>query len=189
MKHFRFTVFVLLIAVLLFSLTMPVLAQEDVTPVPTADEGGIPVEVPDGTDVVVVQPPAQDVTSPLLSLAAVIFVTVAGGGTVVLIVSRLLESREARDQSEKLFQSTSPETQAFIRELVSAGHKTEEFFVRLLDFMDAISDGKPNSEEVARISAQQARQVLKEYVRTGEARSPEPGDSAQTSLGQKPPQG
>lgn len=130
---------VLFVCLLMLALVaIPAFAQGDappeVTPISTPVDGDVvaPIVVEDG------------VTVPVLHLIAILFVTVAGGGSIVVIVGRILESKEARDHSERLYQSASPTTQQMIREGYEFGRRAQDMMDRVLDYLEAITDGLPN---------------------------------------------
>ncbi|MBZ0281038.1 MAG: hypothetical protein K8L97_09870 [Anaerolineae bacterium] len=115
-----------LILVLLFVCVGMVAAQE-ATPEPTPPT---PVELP----------PDSVVTSGG-QLLLLLGLAVLSGGGLLAVLYRFLESKQVLDTSEKLYQSTPPETQQFINDLVAGLHETTN---RLLTYLDKITDGKPN---------------------------------------------
>jgi len=115
-----------LILVLLF-VCVGVVAAQEATPEPTAPP---PVELP----------PDSVVTSGG-QLLLLLGLAVLSGGGLLAVLYRFLESKQVLDTSEKLYQSTPPETQKFINELVAGLHETTN---RLLTYLDKITDGKPN---------------------------------------------
>jgi hypothetical protein len=64
-----------------------------------------------------------------------------GGGGIFAVFAHFSGRKEVRDLAEKLYQSTSPENQKIINELVAGYRDISE---KLLDFANAITDGKPN---------------------------------------------
>lgn len=115
-----------LILVLLF-VCVGVVAAQEVTPEPTAPP---PVELP----------PDSVVTSGG-QLLLLLGLAVLSGGGLLAVLYRFLESKQVLDTSEKLYQSTPPETQKFINDLVAGLHETTN---RLLTYLDKITDGQPN---------------------------------------------
>ncbi len=123
-----------LILVLLFVCVGMVAAQE-ATPEPTAEPTAVPTAPPP------VELPPDSVVTSGGQLLLLLGLAVLGGGGLLAVLYRFLESKQVLDTSEKLYQSTPPETQQFINDLVAGLHETTN---RLLTYLDKITDGKPN---------------------------------------------
>lgn len=127
MKRFRSLMLVLLIVVLSLFAVAGVVSAQEVTPEPG--------------DVVVLQPDESVLTSGQLLLY--VGLAVLGGGGAFAMFTRFTERKEARDLGEKLYESASPKQQEIFHDIVN-GYKA--FSERILAYLDAVSDGKPNSD-------------------------------------------
>lgn len=103
----------------------------EVTPEPTAS----PTEQPP------VELPPDSVVTSGAQLLLLLGLAVFGGGGILAILYRFLESKQVLDTAEKLYLGTPPDTQQFIHDLVSQLRETN---TRLLDFLDKVTDNKPN---------------------------------------------
>lgn len=147
----------LLILVFLLSIALPTLAQESTevptdlpptiefitptpfdtaTPEPTLEVTSTPTAVPP------VDLPDDAVVTDGLQLLLLLLLAAFGGGGLVAILTRFLESKEARDLGEKLYLAMPPEQQQWMRERLVEAEETNR---RLLDYLKSISDGQPNA--------------------------------------------
>lgn len=110
---------ILIVFLIVFALILPVAAQDAPAPVVTPEV-------------------AMSAGELLLYLGLAIL----GGGGIMAVLTNFLSRRESRDVAEKLYQSASPETQRMIKELVERAHEVNN---RVLDFLDAVTDGQPNT--------------------------------------------
>ena len=159
MKKTRLLFVFLIIAVLLAVAGMPAFAQESTefvtntpdviegtatlaasTPVATAEPTPAPEPTLAPTPPPVNLPPDAVVTTGSQLLLYLLLAALGGGG-LLTIVYRFLEKREARDLGEKLYQGMPPEQQQFLKDVID-GYR--DLSARLLDYFDAITDGKPN---------------------------------------------
>ncbi len=118
----------------------------DVVNVPPVDQ--LPVEVteaaPNPPPVVVVNNPASnEIPMSVVNIFYVVIATILTGGGLLVIISRLLENKQARDNAEKLFLAQSPEAQRHQRELFEM---LSGVTLKLIDFLDKSTDGQPNEE-------------------------------------------
>lgn len=141
-----------LIAALLIA--APIYAQ-DVVETPAPDSGGVDtlvtdeggggdVTVEDGGTVVITDPAPTFDTSSLFGLAAAIFVAIAGGGTFLEIVKRLLGSKDAQDNTERLFEGLSPTWQGTIERIIDVAEQLNETAREAIQFARRVTDGLPN---------------------------------------------
>lgn len=126
----KFVYVFLLVLVLLALAVSPVMAQEA-----TAEPTAVPTEQPP------VELPPDSVVTSGGQLLLLLGLAVLSGGGLLAVLYRFLENKQVLDTSEKLYQSTPPETQKFINDLVAGLHETTN---RLLTYLDKITDGKPN---------------------------------------------
>lgn len=152
-----YIVLIALLAALLFGTTMPTYAQDtEEAPVvasPTAEVGAeMPVEVttvPIEDDAIVVDGPAvildnRETIDNLISLAYTVIHALLFGGTILGVIGMVLRNRRARDEAEKLYMSTPPETQELILKVVNG---YEEFSKELTAFLKGATDKLPNADE------------------------------------------
>lgn len=136
-----FALFVLLLSVGVFK----VAAQEftDAPPVATEEATPAPVETPAPEQPPSLPIPPDAIVMTIGQLLLWIGLAVFAGGGIMTIVYRVLERKEVRDVTEKLYLGASPEQQELAHKLV-AGY--EETTRRLLDFLKAVTDGLPNQQ-------------------------------------------
>jgi ABC-type Fe3+-hydroxamate transport system substrate-binding protein len=75
----------------------------------------------------------------LLGLTAVVMIP--SGAGIAAIFFQYLARRDVRDTAEKLFLSSSPDMQKLIQQQLAHAQETTR---RLLEFLSAVTDGKPN---------------------------------------------
>lgn len=155
MKTTRFVLLALFVA-LVFSLALPIVSAQEETPVvidgtatlvasdPVVTLEPSPVVEP---TVVPTQPPVNLPPDVVVTngsqLLLYLLLAALGGGGLLTILYRFLERREARDLGEKLYEGASPQQQEILHEIIE-GYR--ELSGRLLNYFDAITDGKPNDE-------------------------------------------
>lgn len=149
----------LVLTALLCLMVAPLYAQDEVTPAPEGSgadtlvvggDGADTLVVPlpeDGGDVIVTpSEPAPVSTSALLNLVAAIIMSIAGGGSILMIFDRILKSREVLDNTERAYESLSPTWQDTIRLMVETTQKAAALLERALNFADKATDKLPNDE-------------------------------------------
>ncbi len=78
----------------------------------------------------------------IVELIRGIIIAILSGGTLAVILNRFGANKLNQDVTEKLYQSQSPAAQERERQLFEG---IREINLRLLDFLDKVTDGKPNS--------------------------------------------
>lgn len=127
----------------------PTVTSEPVTiePVPTALP--LPTQTPINT---------SELFGSIFTLLAIITVTFVGGTVTLQAILEFLRRKDVRDQTERLYQSASPETQKLAHDslliLDEARKTTEDTVDRLFEFLKAITDGQPNAEAVQQLRAE-----------------------------------
>jgi hypothetical protein len=165
-----------LIILLVFSIGLPVLAQDEPTeastPAPTlADTPETPpIVVEDGGTVIVNPEDETDDTASinigaLLGLVAGVLVAIAAGGGFAVVWERIRKDKQVKDNAELLFNGLSPEWKDVIKIAVQGGERVAQIALELSQFLKEATDGLPNNveaqarsaarDEVARIRAEE----------------------------------
>lgn len=135
---------------LLLALSVGTVGAQQATEPPVIVDGG-----GGGVDTIIVQPPIDTTPEPvntgaLLNLVAAILIGVAGGGTVLIVFDRIISSREVLDNTERAYESLSPQWQETIRSSVEMTQKATAIFERALQFADKATDKLPNDAQSSR---------------------------------------
>jgi len=153
---------VLLMAALLLIVPLAVSAQTDVPVEPT---DAPPVEVP--------PEPTFINTENGISISTIaygVIIALLSGGTLAVILTRFGSSQANLDAMEKLFLSTSPDTQEMIRERFV---ELEGFVKTLLEIADKVTDGAPNTD-MPQLSTAEIQAIVRREINVG-APKPPPG--------------
>lgn len=132
---------------------------DEPTAVPTAEATTEP-----GGTVIINNPPDNGANSEVavsaISLLYNILVIALGGGSLLAIIFKFLSDARARDNAEKLYQAQSPDAQAAERK---AYEMIRDLTMRVLDFADKVTDGKPNIDPGTADIIQRASAQLKQF--------------------------
>ncbi len=143
---------IMLLLCLFLVLVAPAFAQDvtaEATPAVTAtvapSGGSSPILTPDNAISIV-------------ELLRGIIIAVLSGGTLAVILNRFGTNKLNQDVTEKLYQSQSPAAQERERQFFEA---VRDISLRLLDFADKVTDGKPN-EPLAQLTAMEGPALAKQ---------------------------
>jgi hypothetical protein len=160
-----------LVILLVFSIGLPVLAQDEPTeastPAPTlADTPETPPIVVEDGGTVIVNPedetddPASINIGALLGLVAGVLVAIAAGGGFAVVWERIRKDKQVKDNAELLFNGLSPEWKDVIKIAVQGGERVAQIALELSQFLKEATDGLPNNVEVEA----QARSAARDEV-------------------------
>lgn len=141
----RYLLVILLLVVLSFA--APVSAQTDATPeaTPVVLAPSAPIVVEDG-GTVIVEDSSSGVLSAVLNILGVVAVALAAGGGFAVAWNRIRGSKEAKDNTERLFEGLSPTWQTTILRILDVAQEINKSATEVLIFAREVTDKQPNVE-------------------------------------------